>query len=92
MIPYKSKGVHVEYGILNVYHIRNNRNAYLRKEKTVAMTPVLFFYMTSTWVTPSLLGIYISAKISLCKVDTWSYPIYPLVYTLVMQNIGYKQE
>ena len=55
------------------------------------MTPVWFFYMKSTWVTPSFPGIQISEEISFCKADTWSYPIYTLVYTLAMQNIGFNQ-
>ena len=65
MIPYKSKVIHVEDGILNVYHITENRNFYLRKEKNVMMNPVWFFYMDITWVKPSSLGINISAEISL---------------------------
>ena len=55
------------------------------------MNPVWFFYMTITWVTPSLPGINISAEISFWKAETWSYPIYILVYTLAMKNIGFNQ-
>ena len=56
------------------------------------MTPVLFFYMTGTWVTPSLMGIHIAAEISFFKAETWYYSIYILVYTLVMQSTGSTQE
>ena len=56
------------------------------------MTPVWFFYIKSTWVTPSFPGIQISEEISFCKADTWSYPIYTLVYTLAMKNILFNKE
>ena len=55
------------------------------------MTPVWFFYMTGTWVIPSFLGIQISAEISFWKSDSLSHTIYTLVYTLVMQNIGFNR-
>ena len=60
-------------------------------KKAVVMTPVCFFYMEGTWVTPSLLGIHISVEISFWKADTCSYHTYTLVYTPAMQNIGFKQ-
>ena len=50
------------------------------------MTLVWFFYMTGTWVTPSLLAIQISAETSFCKAETWSYPIFTFFYNLEMQN------
>ena len=55
------------------------------------MTPVWFFYMTDTWVTPSLMVIQISAEISFWKAETCSYPIHKLVYTLAMKNIVFNQ-
>ena len=49
------------------------------------MNPVWIFCMTSIWVTPSLIEIQISEAIELWKAEAWSYPIYTLIYTLVMQ-------
>ena len=57
----------------------------------VVMNPVWFFYMTIMWVTPSLLVINISAEMPFWKEETWSYPIYTLVYKLAMQNMGFNQ-
>ena len=42
MIPYKSKVVHVEYDILNVYPIINNRNSYPRKENNFGNDSIIF--------------------------------------------------
>ena len=55
------------------------------------MTPVWFFYMAVTWVTPSLIGIQIPTEISFWKADTWSYPTYTLVHTLAIQNIVFNE-
>ena len=59
---------------------------------TVVMNPVWFFYMTIMWVTPSLLVINIPAEMPFWKEETWSYPIYTLVYKLEMQNIGLTKQ
>ena len=92
MIPYKSKLIPVEDGILNVSPTRNKRNSYPMKETPVVMKQVKFFNMTSTWMTPSFLRIQILAEISFWKAETWYYLIYTLVYTLEMQNMGYNKE
>ena len=47
----------------------------LGKKTTVVITPVWLIYITSNRVTPSLLVIHISVKISLFKADTWFYHI-----------------
>ena len=49
---------------------------------TVVMTPVWFFYMTITCVTPSFLGIYITSAMALWKAHNWFY----CLFTLVVKN------
>ena len=63
----------------------------IKNKKTVVMTPVWFFYMTSTWVKISLLGMQILAEISFWKAETWSYPIYTLLYPMAMKSIVSNQ-
>ena len=63
MITYKSKVVHNEEDIINLSPIRQNRNYYPRKEKTVVMTTVWLFYMTSTCLKPPFMVIHISEVI-----------------------------
>ena len=56
------------------------------------MTPIWFFYIKSTWLTPSSLVIQISEAIYFWKEETRPYPLYTLAYILVMKNIEYNQE
>ena len=51
------------------------------------MSPVWLFYMTSTWVTPSSLGIKISEEITSRKSHIQYYPL----LTLVVQHTGSNQ-
>ena len=42
MLLYKLKVMHVEYDILNLFHITQNRNEYPREEIKLVMTPLWF--------------------------------------------------
>ena len=64
----------------------------LGKKRTVVMTPVCLFYMTSTWETPSSLVIQISEVIELWKSETRYYYLYTLAYILVTKNTGSNKE
>ena len=55
----------VEDGILNVPPSDKTDMTILGYKTTLFITPGRFFYMTSNWVTPSLLGIHISADLFL---------------------------
>ena len=63
MIPYPSNVIHVEDDILDTLPIINNRITILVNKTPVVMTTVWFFYIASTWVTSSSMGIKTSAEI-----------------------------
>ena len=63
MIPYPSNVIHVEDDILDTPPIINNRITILVNKTPVVMTKVWFFYIASTWVTSSSMGIKTSAEI-----------------------------
>ena len=58
----------------------------------MVITPVWFFKINITWVTPSSLVIHVSVEIALWKAGTQSFPLYSLVYTTMMKNTGSNQE